>query len=170
MWWGNRLKTYQPQKIDSANFRIVRHIGGNIDFAELKAEISDVHIKMGLYWIRYLRKEIGMQIPKQVKVGGKTYTVEITDNLSLGSLNYSGEILYNELIIRIVPGAQQRMESDFLHELVHAIWSHLGYLEHDEKQVDELAQALYMVIQDNPKIFEKKENIRSTKRGENKQK
>jgi predicted metal-dependent peptidase len=45
------------------------------------------------------------------------------------------------------------MEADFLHEIVHAVLEFMGYREHDEKKVDELAQALYMVIQDNPEMF-----------------
>lgn len=94
-----------------------------------------------------------MKIPKSVKVGGKTYQVEITDRLTLGRASYSGEIDYQDLVIRICPQAQQKMEADFLHELCHAIYDHLGYSEHDEKKIDELAQSLYMVVQDNPEIF-----------------
>lgn len=30
---------------------------------------------------------------------------------------------------------------------------HLGYTEHDEKKVDELANVLHMVILDNPAVF-----------------
>lgn len=95
-----------------------------------------------------------MTIPKTVKIGGKVYTVEITDKLDLGSVNVSAEILYNDLIIRVSPQAQGKMEADFIHELVHGILDHLGYKEHDEKRVDELAQALYMVIVDNPDLFD----------------
>lgn len=94
-----------------------------------------------------------MNIPKTVKVGGKVYSVEITDKMDLGSANVSAEILYNDLVIRVSPQAQGKMEADFIHELVHAILDHLGYKEHDEKRVDEMAQALYMVIVDNPDIF-----------------
>lgn len=96
-----------------------------------------------------------MNIPKKIKIGGKTYRVEVTKNLDMGSMNYSGEISYCDLVIRIVPSAKQRMEADLLHEMIHAIYDHLGYTNHDEKKVDELAQALYMVIQDNPKMFER---------------
>ena len=94
-----------------------------------------------------------MNIPKKVKIGGKTYKVEITTNLDLGNSNVSAEIDYNELVIRVKPQAQQKMECDFIHELIHAIFDHLGYSEQDEKKVDELASALYMVIQDNSKMF-----------------
>lgn len=95
-----------------------------------------------------------MNIPKKIKIGGKVYEVEITDKLFLGNANVSAEIMYNDLVIRVSPQAQGKMEADFLHELIHAIFDHLGYRDHDEKRVDELAQALYMVIVDNPDLFE----------------
>ena len=95
-----------------------------------------------------------MNIPKKIKIGGKVYKVEITDKLYSGTENCSAEIVYTDLVIRVTPQAQSKMEADFLHEVIHGIYSHLGYVEHDEKQIDELAQALYMVIQDNPKTFE----------------
>ena len=94
-----------------------------------------------------------MKIPEKIKIGGKTYAVEITNNLSLGSVNYSGEIDYSNLAIRICPSAQEKMESDFIHEMIHGIYSFLGYSEHDEKKIDELANVLYAVIKDNPEMF-----------------
>lgn len=94
-----------------------------------------------------------MNIPKTVKIGGKTYKVEITDRLTLGSATYSGEILYNDLIIRIVPQARQKMEADFLHEVVLGLFCHMGIYDHDEEKVERLASALYMLICDNPKMF-----------------
>ncbi len=45
------------------------------------------------------------------------------------------------------------MEADFLHEMIHGMLDHLGYTEHDEKKVDELANVLHMVILDNPAVF-----------------
>jgi hypothetical protein len=94
-----------------------------------------------------------MRIPQVLKVGGLPYKVEITENISLGRANYDGEIDYQEQKIRVVPAALERMESTFLHEVVHALFSFLGYSEHDEKKVDELANALYMLIRDNPEMF-----------------
>ena len=96
-----------------------------------------------------------MKIPKKLKIGGVTYTVEQTKNLTLGNANYSGEIDYIECVIRICPGNPQKMKADFVHEMVHGILDHLGYSDHDEKKVDEMAKALYMVFEDNPKMFEK---------------
>ena len=94
-----------------------------------------------------------MNIPDSIKIGGKVYAVEITNKLDLGNANASAEILYSDLIIRVSPQAPAKMEADFLHEMFHGIFDHLGYKVHDEKQIDELAQALHMVIVDNPDIF-----------------
>ncbi len=103
-----------------------------------------------------------MNIPKTLKIGGKIYAVEITDKLTLGSANYSGEIMYCDLVIRICPAAKAKMEADFIHEMIHGIFNHLGYTDHDEKKVEELASALYAVIVDNPEMFkEVKENANS---------
>lgn len=92
-------------------------------------------------------------IPDRVKIGGITYSVEKTDKIKLGKVNYSGEIDYADCVIRIVPSNEQKMEADFCHELVHGILDHLGYSEHDEKKVDELGKALYMIFRDNPSMF-----------------
>lgn len=96
-----------------------------------------------------------MNVPEKIKIGGKTFTVEITDNISLGRAYYSAEIDYQALVIRVNPGKKEKMEADFLHELMHGIFDFLGYKDHDEKHIDELAQAMYMVIQDNPIVFER---------------
>lgn len=94
-----------------------------------------------------------MKIPEKIKIGGKTYTVEITDKMDLGINNVSAEILYGDLIIRVSPQATAKMEADFIHEMVHAIHFGLGYRDHDEKRVDELANVLHSVIVDNPDVF-----------------
>jgi len=94
-----------------------------------------------------------MQIPEKVKIGGKIYKVERTDKLDMGNRYYSGEVDYLNLVIRICPNAKDKMEADFLHEMLHAIHAFLGYSRQDEKKIDELANTLHMVIQDNPEIF-----------------
>ena len=106
-----------------------------------------------------------MNIPKTVKIGGHIYSIELTERMDLGRDNVSAEILYNELIIRINPNqAQQKQESDLLHEIIHGIWHHLGYIlredAKEEKEVEELAQALYQLIQDNPALFAPREEGR----------
>jgi len=100
-----------------------------------------------------------MNIPKKIKIGGKVYKIEITKNLDLGNSNYSGEINYREQIIRVCPYAEDKMKVDFIHEVLHGIFEFLGYTEHDEKRIDELANALYMIIVDNPQLFERKKTV-----------
>lgn len=94
-----------------------------------------------------------MKIPEKIKIGGKTYKVSITKNLENGNVLNNGEINYGSQVIRIAPNAKETMEATFLHEVIHSIYDFLGYTKHDEKKIDELSNALYMVIQDNPKIF-----------------
>lgn len=53
-----------------------------------------------------------MTIPEKLKIGAKVYGVEITNKLDLGNVNYSGEISYTDLVIRICP-----MEMKILNEL-----------------------------------------------------
>ncbi|MFV0413322.1 MAG: hypothetical protein ACK5L3_08640 [Oscillospiraceae bacterium] len=96
-----------------------------------------------------------MNIPKSLKVGGKIYTVEQTEEISIGK-EYQGETIFAELAIRIWPSKAQAMrEVTFLHEMLHAIYSHLGYFDYSEKKIDELANALHMVIVDNPGVFDR---------------
>jgi len=94
-----------------------------------------------------------MIIPRSVKIGALTYKVNITENLVLGC-DYGGEILYDSLNINIRPMAPERMEQSFLHEVCHGIFDHLGYVEHDEKKIDELAGSLHELIVANPEMFE----------------
>lgn len=98
-----------------------------------------------------------MKIPDKIKIGGKIYAVKKVKEIGLTMISCSAKIDFRECEIRIYPSSQQKMETDFMHEVMHAIFDHLGYKEHDEKQIDEFANALYAVIQDNPEIFEKEE-------------
>ena len=98
-----------------------------------------------------------MNILKKIKIGGKIYKIKQTNNLANG-LGYSGEIIYNDLVINIRPCSNGEMKHTLLHEMFHGIFEHLGYNEHDEKLIDGLANALYMIIEDNPKMFEKEGN------------
>jgi hypothetical protein len=94
-----------------------------------------------------------MKIPGKIKIGGLTYAVEETEHITLGT-GCCGETLFLDLKINIRPSAREHMERTFWHEVFHAIYDNLGYTQHDEKQIDELAGALYGIIKDNPGIFE----------------
>ena len=93
-----------------------------------------------------------MKIPERVKIGGFVYTVEQTEHIGCGH-DYCGEILYGDLKINLRPCSQSRMEQTLLHEIVHGIYDHLGYSEHEERKIDMLAGALHALIIDNPEMF-----------------
>jgi len=94
-----------------------------------------------------------MRIPKSVKVGGVTYGVSIIESCPTCT-DCGGVINTEDSTIAIKQVGQQRMEHVLLHEIVHALYKHLGYDEHDEKLIDGLAAALHAVIVDNPGMFE----------------
>ena len=94
-----------------------------------------------------------MTIPKTIKVGGTVYRICVTDQLYNHNECY-GEMNLADQIIRIRPCGEDTMCVTLMHEILHAVNYFLGYTEHNEKQIDELANAIYMVIKDNPKIFE----------------
>lgn len=94
-----------------------------------------------------------MKIPEKVKVGGITYSVKTSDRLQLGN-DAIAEIDFNKATIEIWSDIDEQVaRRALLHEIVHAIYSNLGYSTHDEKQIDELAGALYQVIVDNEEVF-----------------
>ena len=100
-----------------------------------------------------------MKIPKQVKIGGHIFTVlypysfrERTDQ--------SGQCDWDFMQIKIAEQdrnepkkAQTRIEEILIHEVLHAIdWVYNGN-SLTETTTDQLAQGLYQVIKDNPKLF-----------------
>lgn len=94
-----------------------------------------------------------MTIPDKVKVGGLIYDVRRSERLAKGDC-YSAEIDYIKTVIEISnDNCEQRAQRDFLHEVVHAIYDQMGYKDHNEKEIDELAAVLYQVIVDNPDMF-----------------
>lgn len=95
-----------------------------------------------------------MSLPESVKVGGITYSIYITENMSGGIQNVCGECDFEKCEIRIAPQNDEKMQRDFMHEIIHAVAYHMGYTKHREKKIDSLAAALYMVAKDNPGIFD----------------
>ena len=94
-----------------------------------------------------------MDIPENIKIGGKIYQVAVTMMLKSGSMNSSAEIDHGESMIRITPQEDQKKCTDFLHEMVHGILNHLGYTDHDEQLVDGIANTLFAINVDNPDLF-----------------
>lgn len=98
-----------------------------------------------------------MKIPKKVKVGGVTYKVKEVDEVqqincrngftTVGLWEPIESVIY--LDKHLEKQAKERM---FLHELFHAIFDHCN-IEQAEDKVELLSTALYMVIKDNPELF-----------------
>lgn len=87
-----------------------------------------------------------MQIPSTVKVGGLTYGIEIVNKMDDDSC--VGKTYFQDLKIKIEKAEKPFMELTFLHEILHAMNAELK-----ETDIEFLAQSLYQVLVDNPKIF-----------------
>jgi hypothetical protein len=96
-----------------------------------------------------------VRFPNKVKIGGITYGIEITENISLGA-DYNGEWDYRKQVIKIRPMGLGVMERTLVHEIMHGIFYNLGYVSPGEDKVDEMAGALYALIIDNPDMFNNK--------------
>ena len=101
-----------------------------------------------------------MKIPEKIKVGGVTYSIEITNNIGMG-FDYSAEIDYKACVIRVRPMAADKMERDLFHEIMRAIFDACGYTEHDEGQIDRIAVMIHAIVKDNPNIFGGEEDATS---------
>lgn len=98
-----------------------------------------------------------MNIPSKVKVGGRTYRVEILDRPLL-SEGYTGtplcgRINYDECVIQLSTFgfSADSIVLTFLHELVHAIAHErmIDWGERDEEYTESLAKGLHALIVDN---------------------
>lgn len=93
-----------------------------------------------------------MKIPKKVKVGGITYKVKEVKKPDKDK-NIHGIQCQGKQIIELKKSLpKEYKEKVFIHELVHALFDFLMW-EQRENTVETLAQALHMVIKDNPEIF-----------------
>lgn len=85
-----------------------------------------------------------MKIPKNLKIGGCTYTIKIVPRAQMDVSNFAeieqgaGEILIAQEL------KQDQKEASLFHEILHAINLKIG-----EKDVEFISQALYQVLRDN---------------------
>lgn len=86
-----------------------------------------------------------MRIPGKIKIGGIIYKIKIVDDMK----DKAGEYDSSKQTIFICKAKQGSMEVTLLHEILHAINNEMG-----EVETEFLAQALYQVIKENPKIFQ----------------
>ena len=96
-----------------------------------------------------------MKIVNSVKIGGINYGVESIDLIS-NNVDCDGQIDYREQRISLksdMDFTKDYAKEIFLHEIIHGIYDHCGFAQNEEA-VRSLSLALYMVMKDNPEIFE----------------
>lgn len=95
-----------------------------------------------------------MVVPKKVKILYKEYTVESVNNLHNESADLYGQIHYlPEKIYLNSESLEEQKKATLIHEVVHGLDDMYG-IGLKEKQVEKLGNALYMLIRDNPGMFE----------------
>ena len=86
-----------------------------------------------------------MKIPKEVKVAGSLYDIELREDDV-----HAGTCYYSRLIIRVDPSLNEQVKKQvFVHELLYAIFDEAGYEDQDEDMVNRLGKVLYQVLEDN---------------------
>lgn len=97
-----------------------------------------------------------MTIPKKIRIAGVDYDIKFEERLNNGVRLAYGHIDYDKATIRIDTdlSEQQGKCQTLLHEILHGIAKHFELeVEGDEDTIDKLAKGLYMVIADNPDMF-----------------
>lgn len=99
-----------------------------------------------------------MKIPKSIKVGGMTYQVK-QNHKFLENSDLMGQAVHCENIIRLsgktqsnTNYAKDKMDSCFIHEVLHAIDNVYNNSNLDEPTIERFSQGIYQVFTDN-KIF-----------------
>ena len=92
-----------------------------------------------------------IKIADSVRIGAIDYSVVDADIVIIeDKCNYIGSIDYDNTQINLRCDInEQRREETFFHELMHGIFVEAGYLDHEEKLVDNLSKVLYQVMKDN---------------------
>lgn len=94
-----------------------------------------------------------IKIPAKVKVGYRTYTVRVVDEI----VGIGGDVCYGvcnqdtETITVSSKYPVNQQECSFLHELLHGIDA-IYNLDLSENQVNQLAVGLYTTFLDNPEV------------------
>ncbi len=91
-----------------------------------------------------------VKIPKQIKIGGRTYKLRLNDHLIRDEGN-RGCVYWHTQIINLDSNMEQEpMSVSFLHELVHAIDEHYcGRTGLSEEATCGLSEGLYQFLKDN---------------------
>ena len=90
--------------------------------------------------------------PKEIEINGKTWRLELVEsNLETGKL---GEMRQGACLMKIVSGQDPQQERDTaLHEILHAIFSEIGYSPNEEV-IQALSSVFYGVLLKNPELVD----------------
>lgn len=96
-----------------------------------------------------------MELPKNVRLMGIIYDVveveRLLDDNNIDKLN--GQIDYGQTLISIEKSlSEQKKAATLWHEIIHGLLE-LGQIEHEEKLVRFLGNAICGFIQDNPELI-----------------
>ena len=97
-----------------------------------------------------------MKITKTAKIGGITYNI-VTSAIIDKDNSIDGQIDFKRQLIELkedMPINSDYAKEVFIHELLHGIYNHCT-LPQNEETIRAISIALYMLIKDNPDIFEK---------------
>lgn len=91
-----------------------------------------------------------MKLPKEIKVGGINYTIEMVEVIDVGGeRNFQGMCHFDKARIEILESlSDQRIEQTLIHELTHAIFYEAGYDEQDEDMINRVGIVLHQVVKD----------------------
>ena len=94
-----------------------------------------------------------MNIPDNVNIAYKDYSVEIVDNLHDNVCDLYGQIHYlPEKIYLNSEASEEQKKATLVHEIIHGL-DDMYNIGLKEKQVEKLGNAFYMLIRDNPDMF-----------------
>ena len=90
--------------------------------------------------------------PSDVEILGKTWRLELVEsNLETGKL---GEMRQGACRMKIISGQDPQQERDtVLHEIIHAVFSEIGYSPQEEV-IQSLTSVLYGVLLKNPQLVD----------------
>lgn len=95
-----------------------------------------------------------MKIPKRIKILYKNYTIEYADNLHDDGEDLYGQIQYlPERILLNSAASEEQHKATLIHEVLHGM-DELHNIGLEENQVKKLGVAFYMLIKNNPEMFE----------------
>ena len=104
-----------------------------------------------------------MRLPKKVKIAGHTYKVIYPYKFKGKEKGILGQCVYNQSIIRIIDKdrwgcklSASRSQQILLHEILHAINCHYNNYRLKEEDVERIAEGIYQVLKDNPKLLRSK--------------